>query len=98
MTWNRALGKVDIEVTYADLRLIAIDVINTVLAKNADYGGAWQRQGIAGVMARLSDKLCRVETLADGREALVADEKLKDTLMDVIGYAMLGLLYLENTK
>jgi len=76
----------------------ATDVIDLVMRKNADYGDAWQRQGGCGWALRLADKLCRIETLADGREALVLDEAIEDTLKDAIGYALLGLLWLDKRK
>lgn len=87
-----------IEVTPDKLIRIASDVIELILVKNQDYGDAWQRQGMAGCLVRLADKLYRVETLSDGREALVVDEKIEDTLRDAIGYSMLGLLYLKEHK
>lgn len=87
-----------VEVTREALDNIADHVINIILEKNADYNNAWQRDAIPGVMSRLKDKLCRIEVLADGRQALVAGEKLEDTLVDAIGYSMLGLLYLEALK
>ena len=62
-----------------------------VLEKNADYGDAWQKHGLAGVLVRISDKALRLQNL-EGKEALVVDEKVDDTLMDIAGYALLGLL------
>lgn len=88
--------KKKVKVTENVLNEVCQEVIQIVLSKNNDYGDAWQKQGIAGVMVRLSDKLCRVESLSDGREVLIADEKLQDTLIDAIGYSILGLLYLNN--
>lgn len=83
-------------VTRDGLCSIADDVVATIIRKNHDYGDAWQKQGIAGVLVRLSDKLCRVSNVA-GRECLVADENIEDSLRDAIGYAMLGLLYLKES-
>jgi hypothetical protein len=79
-------------VTRESLERIAADVIDLVLRKNSDYGDAWQKHGIAGVLVRLSDKALRLETLSDGRTALVTDEQWSDTLRDIAGYALLGLL------
>lgn len=67
------------------------DVIDLLLRKNADYGDAWQKHGVAGVLVRISDKALRLQNLS-GREALVVDEKIEDTLRDIAGYAFLGLL------
>jgi len=87
-----------VEVTRHKLDTIAHAVIDIILEKNHDYGDAWQRDAIPGVMSRLKDKLCRIERLSDGRVALVAGENLPDTLVDAIGYSMLGLLYLQETE
>lgn len=63
-----------------------------LLKKNHDYGDAWQRHGAVGVMVRLSDKSLRLESLSS-KEALVLDENISDTLFDIIGYSVLGLLW-----
>lgn len=86
-----------VEVTKVKLAILAKDVINLVLQKNADYADAWQKQGMPGVCVRLSDKLCRVSNIL-GKEKLEVPESLKDTLMDIIGYAFLGLLYLKDRE
>ena len=88
--------RVDVEVTRSKLESVAYSVVNLVMKKNKDYGDAWQRQGINGALVRLADKLYRVENLADGRERLVQDENLLDTLVDAIGYSLLGILYLQE--
>jgi hypothetical protein len=87
-------NRVFVEVTPMKLLRVAAKVVDLVIRKNKDYGDAWQMQGINGVLVRLCDKLYRVENI-QGREALVASESVKDTLEDAIGYALLGLLYLE---
>jgi len=85
-----------VEVTRDKLIMIASDVIDLVMEKNADYADAWQKNGIQGTLCRLADKLLRVETLADGREALVIEEKLPQTILDGIGYSFLALLWLKE--
>lgn len=85
-----------INVTEEKLHAIARQVIALVMQKNADYGDAWQRQGINGCLVRLADKLYRIDNLVGGHEALIQGEALQDTLVDAIGYAMLGLLYLKE--
>jgi hypothetical protein len=73
-------------------------IIDLVVKKNADYGDAWQRYGIFTPLIRINDKILRVKTLSDGRTALIADENIKDTLIDIIGYSMLALEYLRVNK
>lgn len=63
--------------------------------KNHDYGDAWQRFGVYTPLIRLNDKILRVATLSDGRQALVNAESIEDTLIDIIGYAALALLWLD---
>lgn len=79
-------------VTKCELNTVAQEVIDLVLRKNADYGDAWQHGGAPGIMVRELDKVLRLEQLSDGRQALILDEKWADTLRDICGYALLGLL------
>jgi hypothetical protein len=73
-------------------------IIDLVTRKNVDYGDAWQRYDIYTPLIRINDKILRVSTLSDGRKALIADEKIEDTLVDIIGYALLGLLKLKGVS
>lgn len=84
-------------VTTKGLYELADDIIELVMEKNHDYADAWQKQGMPGVMSRLADKLCRVDSLL-GREALVVSENIEDTLVDAIGYSLLGLLYYRSKE
>jgi malate/lactate dehydrogenase len=72
------------------------EIIKVLLAKNSDYGDAWQRFGIFTPLIRINDKILRVQTLSDGRTALVADETIIDTLTDIVGYGLLALLKLRQ--
>ncbi|MFA5037635.1 MAG: nucleotide modification associated domain-containing protein [Candidatus Izemoplasmatales bacterium] len=74
------------------------EIVKLLLAKNADYGDAWQRFDIFTPLVRLNDKLLRVKTLSDGRTALVPGEKITDTLVDIVGYGLLALLKLKHSK
>jgi len=70
-------------------------IIDLVVAKNHDYGDAWQRYGIFTPLIRINDKILRVQTLSTGEQALVADENIADTLKDIVGYGMLALEFLR---
>lgn len=74
------------------------DISDMVVSKNHDYGDAWQEYGIFTPLIRINDKILRVKTLSTGEHALVADEKIEDTLRDIIGYAALALMKLESDK
>lgn len=70
-------------------------------AKHDSYGpkpiNNW---GPLGIVIRVSSKLGRYERLRDNPGFLgrVRDESLQDTVADVLGYAVLGLRYLEVNK
>ena len=72
--------------------------VNTVLNKNHDYGDAWQRNGIFTPLMRIKEKLIRVETLSDGRQALVADESIDTDMEDVFNYSLLEMLKLQSIQ
>lgn len=63
--------------------------------KNADYAGEsdpfrnFRRYGTLGVLVRLSDKIARLETFHERGEFSVKDESLRDTVRDIINYAVI---------
>lgn len=71
------------------------EVMTIIMEKNYDYGDAWQRHGLAGLLVRISDKALRYENIM-GKKHLVVDESARDTLVDMIGYSILGLLLINS--
>ena len=69
--------------------------------KNADYGDSvhdtYMKYGLTSFLVRLEDKLNRARTLAK-QDALVKDEKLEDTLLDMANYAILAVLELQDSN
>ena len=76
-------------------------MFNLYKAKNSDYGNSVHRTyeefGLTSYLVRLSDKLNRAKTLSK-KEALVQDEKIQDTLLDLANYSILALIELEKDK
>ena len=68
--------------------------------KNADYGDAFHltfvEEGLAMSRIRLSDKLNRFKTLSRGAGQNVADESIRDTLMDLANYALMTVMELNG--
>jgi hypothetical protein len=62
--------------------------------KNHDYGSdSLVSFGNFGILVRMSDKFDRLKTLfKSGVEAKVQDEKVEDTLKDVVNYALYIIL------
>lgn len=76
----------------------------TYQEKNADYGDSfsetYQKLGIISAVTRISDKTNRLISLVGKTEAerMVKDETLRDTLIDLAGYAVLTLLEMEEAE
>ena len=71
-------------------------------AKNDAYGDSFTKSvdedGLLVLKIRLGDKLNRVSSLIKKGELKENDESLEDTLLDMAGYAILGLKYLKEHK
>ena len=72
----------------------------TLQEKNNAYGDSFTKSvdkyGLSVIGVRLSDKYNRIEHLITHNELKENDESLEDTLLDMAGYAILGLKYLKE--
>uniref|UniRef100_A0A6C0HIY9 Nucleotide modification associated domain-containing protein n=1 Tax=viral metagenome TaxID=1070528 RepID=A0A6C0HIY9_9ZZZZ len=64
--------------------------------KNADYGDAFAKYGLIGVLMRIEDKIQRGLSISKTGVVLVSDEGLKDTLLDLHNYAAMALMLLAE--
>jgi hypothetical protein len=64
--------------------------------KNADYGDAFAKYGVIGVLMRIEDKIQRSLSISKNGVNLVKDEGIKDTLLDLHNYAAMALMLLEE--
>lgn len=74
---------------------------STYARKNEDYGDSFgksvDRYGPIAALTRMSDKWNRLENLMlKGKEGLVADESLKDTLIDLACYCVMTVIALDK--
>ena len=60
--------------------------------KNADYGDAFAKYGVIGVLMRIEDKIQRALSISKSQIKLVEDERLEDTLLDLHNYAAMALM------
>lgn len=71
-------------------------------AKNQAYGDSFTKSldedGLLVLKIRLGDKFNRISQLIKRGELKENDESLEDTLLDMAGYAILGLKYLKEHK
>lgn len=71
------------------------------IQKSTDYGRSthdtYEKYGLTSFLVRLEDKLNRARTISK-QEALVKDEKIEDTLLDMANYAILAVMELRGYK
>lgn len=73
------------------------DISDTLIKKQLDYGpNAIKRFGLEGIVIRMSDKMERLINLIELKKDPAIDESIEDTLFDLAGYAVIGLMYLEG--
>ena len=75
---------------------------DTYIKKNHDYGDSFSRSykkyGLVAAMVRMEDKWNRLDNLASGAEQKVADETIRDTLLDLAGYCIMTIMELDKQK
>jgi len=64
--------------------------------KNADYGDAFAKYGVIGVLMRIEDKIQRSLSITKNGVNLVNDEGNRDTLLDLHNYAAMALMLLDE--
>lgn len=79
-----------IEIQHIALKLFTI--------KNADYGDAFAKYGIIGVLMRIEDKIQRSLSITKNGVNLVNDEGIRDTLLDLHNYAAMALMLLNENS
>lgn len=84
-------------------RDIALELTQTYVAKNKDYGNSFGRSvekyGLVAALTRISDKFNRVENLILNRAGRqVKDESLTDTLGDMAAYCIMTIIEIENER
>ena len=66
--------------------------------KNRDYGDAFAKFGVVGVLTRIEDKIQRSVSVTKNGVNLVSDEKLRDTLIDLHNYAAMAIMLMNESK
>ena len=80
---------------------ITEDMYELIKRKNTDYGDSahktYKEFGLTSFLVRLSDKLNRAITL-NKQKAMIQDEKIEDTLIDMANYSILALIEMKKEK
>ena len=80
------------------LKIIQGDALELFTRKNADYGDAFAKYGIIGVLMRIEDKIQRAVSITKNGVNLVNDEGIRDTLLDLHNYAAMALMILNEKQ
>lgn len=66
------------------------------IKKNKDYGDAFAKYGIIGILMRIEDKIQRSLSITKNGVTLVNDENIRDTLIDLHNYAAMGIMLIDE--
>jgi len=81
------------EDTREDAHTLLDSVIDTIIAKNTDYGDSFSITGKVGASTRIFDKAMRLYTLSVNPNAQqVKIEAIEDTALDLFAYALMFIL------
>jgi len=87
--------------------------LELMIKKNHDYSGKSGNEPFAnftraeamgitttekGILVRMLDKMSRLSSFMDSKEFKVEDEKLEDTIKDMINYSVLLYAYMQDNK
>ena len=78
------------------LKKIQNDGLELFTKKNIDYGDAFSKYGVVGVLMRIEDKIQRALSITKNGINLINDEGIKDTLIDLHNYAAMALMLIEE--
>ncbi len=78
------------------MKLIQAEALELFTKKNADYGDAFAKYGVIGVLMRIEDKLQRAMSITKSGVTLINDEGIRDTLIDLHNYSAMALMLLDE--
>lgn len=78
------------------MKTIQTEALELFTKKNTDYGDAFAKYGVIGVLMRIEDKLQRSMSITKNGVNLVNDERIKDTLLDLHNYSAMAIMLLEE--
>jgi len=80
------------------MKQIQTESLELFTKKNIDYGDAFARFGVIGVLMRIEDKIQRALSITKNGVNLVNDESIRDTLLDLHNYSAMALMLLDEKK
>ena len=78
------------------MKKIQNEALELFAKKNIDYGDAFAKYGVIGVLMRIEDKLQRSMSITKNGVNLINDEGIRDTLIDLHNYSAMALMLLDE--
>ena len=78
------------------MKKIQTEALELFTKKNIDYGDAFAKYGVIGVLMRIEDKLQRSMSITKNGVNLINDEGIRDTLIDLHNYSAMALMLLDE--
>jgi len=78
------------------MEIVQSQALELFKIKNADYGDAFAKYGVIGVLMRIEDKIQRALSITKNGINLVNDEGIRDTLLDLHNYSAMALMLLDE--
>ena len=78
------------------MKKIQNEALELFTKKNIDYGDAFAKYGVIGVLMRIEDKLQRSMSITKNGVNLINDEGIRDTLIDLHNYAAMALMLIDE--
>jgi hypothetical protein len=78
------------------MKTIQTEALELFTKKNADYGDAFAKFGVIGVLMRIEDKIQRAISITKNGINLVDDESLRDTMIDLHNYSAMTMMLLDE--
>ena len=78
------------------MQVIQREALELFRKKNIDYGDAFAKYGIIGVLMRMEDKLQRSMSITKNGVNLINTEGIRDTLIDLHNYSAMALMLLDE--
>ena len=78
------------------MKQIQQEALELFTKKNIDYGDAFAKYGVIGVLMRIEDKLHRSMSITKNGVTLINDEGIRDTLLDLHNYSAMALMLFDE--
>lgn len=78
------------------MKTVQHEALELFTRKNIDYGDAFAKYGVIGVLMRIEDKLQRSVSITKNGVNLIKEEGIRDTLLDLHNYSAMALMLLDE--